>query len=118
MNVRALAKRRQATRLHYASQRETEAELFARIRRQVARTKRRAQAAFHARGDRAWQQYLRDGKARPLDEVFDSIDARVAYERYARRPGRREITWSVGAELARGTTRVTFPPAPEPQDWD
>lgn len=30
---------------------------------------------------------------------------------------RREITWSVGAELARGVTSVTFPPAPPAQDW-
>lgn len=109
MNVRALAKRRQATRLHYASQRE--AEFFARVRRQVARSKRRAHAAFHARGDRAWQQYLRDRRARSLDDVFAAIDARVDARR-------RETKWSVGAELAKGATSVRFPPAPEPQDWD
>lgn len=111
MNVRALAKRRQAERLHYACQRETEAEFFARVLRQVARTKRRDQVAFHVRGDRAWQQYLRDGRARPLDDVFDAIDARVDARR-------RETKWSVGAELAKGATNVRFPPAPEPQDWD
>ncbi|WP_374569457.1 hypothetical protein [Ideonella sp.] len=109
MNVRALAKRRQATRLHYASQRE--AEFFARVRRQVARSKRRAHAAFHARGDRAWQQYLRDRRARSLDDVFAAIDARVDARR-------RETKWSVGAELAKGATSVRFPPAPEPQEWD
>lgn len=81
MNVRALAKRRQAKRQRYESQRETEAEFFARVKRQIRRTERRA---FHA-----------------------CVDAR-----------RREITWSVGAELARGATDLRYPPAPEPGDWE
>lgn len=37
---------------------------------------------------------------------------------HAKRPRCRGIAWSVGAELARGTTRVVFPPAPEPLPWD
>lgn len=88
--VRTLAKRRQAKRARHAAA---------------------ARAAFHARGERGWQQYKRDGRARPIDEVFDEIDARVDAKR-------REITWSVGAELARGATNLLFPPAPPAQDWD
>lgn len=38
-------------------------------------------AAFHARGVAAWQQYRRDGVARPIDDVFDGLDARVSARR-------------------------------------
>ena len=41
----------------------------------------------------------------------------MLFRSYARSTGRREVEWSVGAELARGTTRVQFPPAPEPGEW-
>ena len=34
-------------------------------------------AAFHARGERAWQQYKHDSIARPAAEVFDDLDALV-----------------------------------------
>jgi hypothetical protein len=88
-SVRTQAHRRKLQRAHHAA---------------AARTR------FYSRGERAWQQYRRDGIARPVDEVFDRIDARVERRR-------REITWSVGAELAKRATRVTFPPPPEPQDW-
>lgn len=90
MNVRKRAQFRQAVRLGFATA---------------------ARCAFHARGERAWQRYLRTRKARPLDEVFDELDARLSAKR-------REVQWSFGAELAKGATAVRFPPAPEPQDWD
>jgi hypothetical protein len=89
-SVRAAAQRRRAKRFHHAAA---------------------ACRAFYDRGESGWQQYLREGNARPLDAVFDGIDARVDARR-------REITWSVGAELARGATHVTFPSAPPAQDWD
>lgn len=90
MNVRTAAKRRQATRLHHAAT---------------------ARAQFYARGERAWQQYRRTGVARPVDAVFDEIDARVDARR-------REIRWSVGALLAESATDLRFPPAPPAEDWD
>lgn len=34
--------------------------------------------AFPARGEAAWQPYLLDGVAMPLDVVFDRIDALIA----------------------------------------
>jgi hypothetical protein len=77
-----------------------------------------ARRRFHDRGERAWQQYKRDGRARPAAKVFAQVDARIDARRRQLMAGRREITWSVGAELARRATLVTFPPAPEPQDWE
>jgi hypothetical protein len=129
MNVRALAKHRQSSRLrHAASSRLAALSRETRVPVDVLRTfagisdPRNAHqftvAAFHRRGERAWQQYLRDGVARPIDEVFDELDARVAAAVYARTSGRREIDWSVGALLAQGATSVTFPPAPPAEDWD
>lgn len=88
--VRTSAKRRQRQRHHHAAQ---------------ARTR------FYDRGERGWQQYLRTLAASPVDVVFDRIDARVEGRR-------REITWSVGAELAKRATDLRFPPAPEPGDWE
>lgn len=90
MNVRTAARRRQAKRLRHAAA---------------------ARRAFYARGERGWQQYRRTVEARTVDQVFNAIDARVAARR-------REIQWSVGAELARGASSVTFPQAREPEDWE
>lgn len=42
---------------------------------------RRVQAEFHARGEAAWQEYQRTGISRPVDEVFDRIQARVDAKR-------------------------------------
>lgn len=39
---------------------------------------RDSREAFTARGEAAWQQYLRDGVATPLDVVFDRIDMLIA----------------------------------------
>ncbi len=77
-----------------------------------------ARRRFHARGERAWQQYIRDGRARTAAEVFAQVDARIDARRRQLTAGRREITWSVGAELARGATDLKFPPAPEPEYWE
>lgn len=38
---------------------------------------RRTQAAFLARGERAWQEYQRTGRSRPASEVFDWIQNRI-----------------------------------------
>lgn len=99
MNVRALARRRQAKRLQHAAA---------------------ARRAFYDRGERACQQYKRTGLARPIDEVFARIDARIEARRRQLTVGRREIQWSVGAELAELTKggTLTYPPAPEPLPWD
>jgi len=45
------------------------------VRRAVAR--RRVEAAFHARGEAGWQQYLRTGKAKPAEQVLDAMQARL-----------------------------------------
>jgi len=68
-------------------------------------------AAFHARGERAWQQYLRTQQARTVDEVFDRIDALVEARR-------RESQWFVGTELARGATNLRSPSSPPVEDWE
>lgn len=129
MNVRALARRRQFTRLRHAAasrlaalSRETGVAVD--VLRTFAGTSdprnahRCTIAAFHAGGERAWRQHPRDGVARPIDAVFDELDARISAAIYARTSGRREINWSVGALLAQGTTSVAFPPAPPAKDWD
>lgn len=38
---------------------------------------RRVQTDFHARGEAAWQNYLRTGVSHPVDEVFDRVQARI-----------------------------------------
>ena len=38
---------------------------------------RRVQADFHARGEAAWQEYLRTGVSHQVDEVFDRVQARI-----------------------------------------
>jgi hypothetical protein len=38
---------------------------------------RRVQTDFHARGEVAWQGYLRNGVSHPVDEVFDRVQARI-----------------------------------------
>lgn len=38
-------------------------------------------AAFHARGERAWQDYLRTGVGIPAEVVFARLDARIAVHR-------------------------------------
>jgi hypothetical protein len=38
---------------------------------------RRVQADFHARGETAWQEYLRTGVSHPVDEVFDRVQDRI-----------------------------------------
>ena len=38
---------------------------------------RRVQTDFHARGEAAWQDYLRSGVSHPVDEVFDRVQARI-----------------------------------------
>lgn len=38
---------------------------------------RRVQADFHARGEAAWQDYLRTGVSHPVNEVFDRVQARI-----------------------------------------
>ncbi|MDP9973505.1 hypothetical protein J2W39_004764 [Variovorax paradoxus] len=38
---------------------------------------RRVQTDFHARGEAAWQDYLRTGVSHPVDEVFDRVQARI-----------------------------------------
>jgi len=45
------------------------------VRRAVER--RRVEAEFQARGERAWQAWLRDGVARPADEVIDGLQRRL-----------------------------------------
>ena len=45
------------------------------VRRAVER--RRVEAAFHARGQAAWQEYRRTGRAKPAEEVFDAMQARL-----------------------------------------
>lgn len=128
MNVRALAKRRLARRQRHAAasrlaalSRETGVPISVLLTFPGISDPRSAYrfsvAAFHARGERAWRQYLRNGVARPIDEVFDELDARVAAAVYARTSGRREIQWSVGALLAQGATNVTFPTAPPAEEW-
>ncbi len=37
-----------------------------------------AVAAYYARGEQAWQDYLRTGVSSTLDEVFARLDARIA----------------------------------------
>lgn len=37
----------------------------------------RVQGEFYARGDTAWQEYLRTGVSHPVGEVFDRIQARI-----------------------------------------
>lgn len=37
----------------------------------------RVQGEFYARGDIAWQEYLRTGVSHPVAEVFDRIQARI-----------------------------------------
>ena len=129
VDVRNLARRRQATRLRYAAacrlawlSRETCIPLGA-LRRFVSigdprSAHRVAVSAFHARGERAWQRYIRDGAARPIDEVFDKINGRFEAAKYANASGRREFRLSVGALLAQGATRVVFPPSPPAEDWE
>jgi hypothetical protein len=53
------------------------------VRRAVER--RRVEAAFHAQGEAAWQDYLRTGQARPAQEVFDDLQARLEARRKALR---------------------------------
>lgn len=49
---------------------------------------RRVQTDFHARGEAAWQDYLRTGVSRPVDEVFDRVQARIdARRRELQGPG-------------------------------
>ncbi|MDP9965377.1 Arc/MetJ-type ribon-helix-helix transcriptional regulator [Variovorax paradoxus] len=38
---------------------------------------RRVQTHFRARGEAAWQDYLRTGVSHPVDEVFDRLQARI-----------------------------------------
>jgi len=38
---------------------------------------RRVQTHFLARGESAWQDYLRTGVSHPVDEVFDRLQARI-----------------------------------------
>jgi hypothetical protein len=89
VNVRAAAQRRQAKRLHYASA-------------------SRLAALSHETGV-------------PVDvlRTFAGIsDPRNAHRfAVASFHARREITWSVGAELARGASTVMFPVPPEAGDW-
>lgn len=37
----------------------------------------RVRGEFYARGDTAWQEYLRTGVSQPAAEVFDRIQARI-----------------------------------------
>ena len=45
------------------------------VRRAVER--RRVEAAFRARGDAAWQAYLRTGQAKPAEQVLAEMQARL-----------------------------------------
>ena len=68
---------------------ELRAELEA-VRRAV--DFRRVQADFHARGEAAWQRHLQTAESRPVDEVFDRVQARIDAQRNAlnsRLPARR-----------------------------
>ncbi|WP_177239527.1 YlcI/YnfO family protein [Variovorax sp. PDC80] len=38
---------------------------------------RRVQTEFYARGEAAWQEYLRTGVSHPAAEVFDRMQARI-----------------------------------------
>ena len=38
---------------------------------------RRAPTGFYARGEAAWQEYLRTGVSHPVDEVLDRTQARI-----------------------------------------
>lgn len=38
---------------------------------------RRVQSDFQARGEAAWQGYLRTGVSHPVEEVFDRMQARI-----------------------------------------
>lgn len=38
---------------------------------------RRAPTGFYARGEAAWQEYLRTGVSHPVDEVLDRMQARI-----------------------------------------
>lgn len=42
---------------------------------------RRTQAEFLARGEQAWQAYLRTGVSKPAGEVFDGIQERIEARR-------------------------------------
>lgn len=44
--------------------------------------------------------------------------ARIEARRRQLTAGRREISWSVGAELAKRATSLQFPPAPPAEDWE
>jgi len=51
--------------------------LASRSQRQRHHHTKTALRAFYACGERAWQQYRRDGIARPSENVFDAIAARA-----------------------------------------
>lgn len=38
-------------------------------------------ADFYARGEQAWQDYLRTGEATPIEVVFARLEARIAAHR-------------------------------------
>lgn len=104
-DVRRLNQRRRDKRLRYAGLRESEGKLFERVRLQGRRTMLRGTrhaptSSQHRRIATAESQ----GKGRVLSALLAM--------------GKREVQWSVGAELAKGVTHLKFPPAPEPQTWD
>jgi len=49
------------------------------VRRAVER--RRVQAEFYARGEAAWQEYLRTGASVPADDVMDKLQAKIEKRR-------------------------------------
>jgi predicted transcriptional regulator len=51
------------------------------VRRAVER--RRVEAAFHARGEAAWREYLRTGQAVPAEQVIAKLQARLDSRRKA-----------------------------------
>lgn len=104
-DVRRLSLRRQAKRLRYAGMRESEEQLFERVRRRIRRTMLRGKRhALTASQHRRIAVTEPQGKGRVLSALLAT--------------GRREVQWSVGAELAKGAMHLKFPPAPEPQTWD
>lgn len=104
-DVRRLNQRRQAKRLRYADLRVSEEKLFELVRRRIRRTmlrgKRHSLTASQHRCIAAAESLAQDRILRALLAT-----------------GRREVQWSFGAELAKGATKLKFPPAPEPQAWD
>jgi len=42
---------------------------------------RRVQVEFYARGEAGWQEHLRTGRGRSVDEVFDDIRAKAEAKR-------------------------------------